>query len=104
MIGDLDPNLVYRNEQIPKIVTELKEMAEILEITENNIKHIKQNQSVVIKLDSLPDKEFKGTIKSISKVVRVKSKNQPSKILEAIVHFDEVDSEIMRPGMRMFRA
>jgi t-SNARE complex subunit (syntaxin) len=29
MIGDLDPNLVYRNEQIPKIVTELKEMAEI---------------------------------------------------------------------------
>jgi len=82
-------------------VANLSEIIGKLEITENNIKHIKQNQSVVIKLDSLPDKEFKGTIKSISKVVRVKSKNQPSKILEAIVHFDEVDSEIMRPGMRL---
>jgi HlyD family secretion protein len=82
-------------------VANLSEIIAKLEITENNIKHIKQNQSVSIKLDSLPDREFKGTIKSISKVVRIKSKNQPSKILEAIVHFNNVDSEIMRPGMRL---
>ncbi len=82
-------------------VANLSQIIAKLEITENNIKHIKQGQSVKVKLDALPDKEFNGTIESIAKVVRIKSKNQPSKILEAIVYIENVDTEIMRPGMRL---
>jgi len=82
-------------------VANLSQIIAKLEIAENNIKHIKLDQKVMIKLDALPDKEFKGVIKSISKVVRIKSKNQTSKILEAVVYIDVVDTEIMRPGMRL---
>jgi len=91
---------IYGNRRVVEVAN-LSEIIARLEITENNIKHIKTNQQVSIKLDAMPDIELKGIIKSISKVVRVKSKNQPSKILEAIVHFEKTDSEIMRPGMRL---
>jgi len=82
-------------------VASLSQIIAKLEIPENKIKHVTTNQLVTVKLDSLPDKEFKGSIKSLSQVVRIKSKNQPSKILEAIVYFDTVDTEVMRPGMRL---
>ncbi len=82
-------------------VANLSKIIAKLEISENNIKHIKKGQKVTVKLDSLPDKEFTGIIASIDQVVRIKSRNQPSKILEAIVDIDQVDTEIMRPGMRL---
>ncbi len=82
-------------------VANLSKIIAKLEIAENNIKHINQGQSVKIKLDSLPDKEFTGNIVSLGKVVKIKSKNQPSKILEAVVYIKNVDAEIMRPGMRL---
>ena len=91
---------IWGNRRVVEVANLSKIIAKI-EITENNIKHIRNNQNVTIKLDSLPDKEFKGAIKDISKVVRIKSKNQPSKILEATVFIDNVDTEIMRPGMRL---
>lgn len=82
-------------------VANLSKIIAKLEISENNIKHIQKGQKVTVKLDSLPDKEFTGIIASIDQVVRIKSKNQPSKILEATVDIDQVDTEIMRPGMRL---
>lgn len=82
-------------------VANLSKIIAKLEISENNIKHIRKNQDVIIKLDALPDKEFKGIIATMSQVVRIKSKNQPSKILEATVYIDNVDTDIMRPGMRL---
>jgi len=82
-------------------VANLSKIIAKLEISENNIKHIKQGQTVTIKLDALPDKEFTGHIDSLGKVVKIKSKNQPSKILEAIVDIQNVDTEVMRPGMRL---
>ena len=82
-------------------VANLSKIIAKLEVTENNIKYIKQGQTVKVKLDALPDKEFLGKIESVAKIVRIKSKNQPSKVLEAIVYIDDVDTEIMRPGMRL---
>lgn len=82
-------------------VANLSKIIAKLEIAENSIKHIQKGQEVTVKLDSLPDKEFKGKIASIDQVVRIKSRNQPSKILEAVVDIDQVDTEVMRPGMRL---
>lgn len=82
-------------------VANLSKIIAKLEVTENNIKYLKQGQSVKVKLDALPDKEYLGKVEAISKVVRIKSKNQPGKILEVTVYIDEVDTEVMRPGMRL---
>lgn len=91
---------IWGNRRVVEVANLSKIIANI-EIAENDIKHIKLNQKVQIKLDALPDMEFKGSITDISKVVRIKSKNQPSKILQAIVEIDKVDTEVMRPGMRL---
>ena len=82
-------------------VANLSKIIAKLEVTENNIKYIKEGQTVKVRLDALPDKEFMGNVESVAKIVRIKSKNQPSKVLEAIVYIDDVDTEIMRPGMRL---
>ena len=91
---------IWGNRRIIEVANLSKLIAKI-EIAENNIKHVKLNQKVKVKLDALPDREFSGVVVSLSKVVRVKSKNQPSKILEAVVDIDNVDIEVMRPGMRL---
>ena len=82
-------------------VADLSQIIAKLEINENTIKHVKKGQRVKIILDSLPDKVFWGEIQSLANVVRIKSKNQPAKILDATVKIENVDSEIMRPGMRL---
>jgi HlyD family secretion protein len=91
---------IWGNRRVVEVANLSKIIANI-EIAENDIKHVNLNQKVKVKLDALPDMEFQGSITDISKVVRIKSKNQPSKILQAIVEIDKVDTEVMRPGMRL---
>ena len=91
---------VWNGQRIIEVADLTKIIAQ-LEINENQIKDIKLGQKVKIVLDSLPDKEFFGTIQSIANVVRTKSKEQPAKILDATVKLDHVDAELMRPGMRL---
>ena len=82
-------------------VANLSQIIAKLEIPESNIRSVKEGLKVKIKLDSLPDKEFYGSIQSLARVVTIKSKNQPSKVLEATVFIENVDTEVMRPGMRL---
>lgn len=70
-----------------------------LEIKENDLSRVNVDQRVTFNMDAYPDTEFNGVIKELSKVVRIKSQNQPSKILDAEVHIDNPDKEIMRPNM-----
>ncbi len=83
-------------------VTEVADLDQIiaeLEIKENDMSRVAVGQKVKFILDAYPDMEFFGVIESLSKVVRSKSKNQPSKILDAQVTIKDLDLEIMRPGM-----
>ncbi len=83
-------------------VTEVADLEKIiaqLEIKENDMSRVAEGQPVKFVLDAYPDLEFSGTIESLSKVVRTKSKNQPSKILDAMVAIDDLNLNIMRPGM-----
>ena len=83
-------------------VTEVADLDQIiaqLEIKENDMSRVSEGQKVKFVLDAYPDLEFSGSIQSLSKVVRTKSKNQPSKILDAVVEIDGLDLSIMRPGM-----
>ncbi len=83
-------------------VTEVADLEKIiaqLEIKENDMSRVAEGQKVNFVLDAYPDLEFTGTIESLSTVVRTKSKNQPSKILDAVVSIDDLNLDIMRPGM-----
>lgn len=82
-------------------VANLEQIIARLDISESDINSVREGQNVIVRLDSLPDKEYGGHITTLSKVVKVKSKNQPGKILEATVFIDSVDTEVMRPGMRL---
>lgn len=70
-----------------------------LEVKENDVSRVKVGQKVTFNLDSYPDTEFNGRISELSKVVRTKSQNQPSKILDAKVIIEDPDQSIMRPNM-----
>ncbi len=72
-----------------------------LEVKENDVSRVKVGQKVTFNLDSYPDIEFSGHIFELSKVVRTKSQNQPSKILDAKVNIADPDNSIMRPNMNI---
>lgn len=80
-------------------VADLENITAKLEIKENDMSKVAEGQKVKFTMDAYPDLSFDGKIKSLSKVVRTKSKFQPSKILDAEVAIEATDLEIMRPGM-----
>lgn len=60
---------------------------------------IKTGLPVEIRLDSNPDKVFKGEVKSIGRIFRTKSSDQPTIVFDAVISVKDPDPESMRPGM-----
>ena len=56
-------------------------------------------QPVEIRLDSNPDRVFKGKVKELGRIFRTKSNDQPSIVFDAVISIDEPDPELMLPGM-----
>lgn len=52
-----------------------------------------------IRLDSSPERVFKGKIKSLARIFRTKSEEQPAIVFDAIIDIKDPDPETMRPGM-----
>ncbi len=82
-------------------VADLSGIVAKLEIPERDMSRVSVGQQVRFRLDANPDKQFLGTIQTLSNVVRQKSKTQPAKVIDAVVSVDNPDPEIMRPGMRV---
>jgi len=80
-------------------IADLDKMIARLEIRENDMSRVQEGLQVKFTMDAYPDLEFFGVIKTLSKVVRTKSKNQPSRILDAVVEIENSNREFMRPGM-----
>ncbi len=68
-------------------------------IAENDVSRISIGQKVAIELDAIQDKTFWGKVSALGQVVRVKSRQEPSKVYDATITIDEPDVELMRPGM-----
>jgi RND family efflux transporter MFP subunit len=60
---------------------------------------IKSGLDVEIRLDSNPDRVFKGKLTSLGRIFRTKSADQPSMVCDAAVTIQDPDPEMMRPGM-----
>ncbi len=60
---------------------------------------VKKNLEAEIRLDSSPDRAFTGKIKSLGRLFRTKSNEQPAIVFDAIIDIEDPDPETMRPGM-----
>ena len=60
---------------------------------------VKVGQPAEVRLDSNPDRVYKGVITSLGRVFRVKSDSQPAIVFDAVIDLSESDPELMRPGM-----
>ncbi|NRA61245.1 MAG: efflux RND transporter periplasmic adaptor subunit [Psychrobium sp.] len=68
-------------------------------IAENDVSRVSVGQRVEIKLDAVQERSFWGKIESLGQIVRVKSRDEPRKVYDALISIDEPDIDVMRPGM-----
>jgi multidrug efflux pump subunit AcrA (membrane-fusion protein) len=71
------------------------------EIEEAEAGHVQEGQTVSIRLDAFPDREYRGTVTTLSRAVQQKSWRNPLKIVKLTISLEETDPERMRPGMRV---
>jgi HlyD family secretion protein len=60
---------------------------------------VKEGQPAEVRLDSNPDRVYKGQVTSLGRVFRVKSDSQPAIVFDAVIDLSESDPGLMRPGM-----
>ena len=60
---------------------------------------VKVGQPAEVRLDSNPDRVYKGQVTSLGRVFRVKSDSQPAIVFDAVIDLSESDPGLMRPGM-----
>lgn len=70
------------------------------EVEEARAGRVREGQKAVLRLDAHPDREYRGTVQSISRAVQEKSWRNPLKVVHLRLSLDETDPERMRPGMR----
>jgi len=78
---------------------DLSQMEVALVIPEPQAGKVKVGLPVEVRLDSNPDLVFKGNIKSLGRIFRTKSPEQPAIVFDAVSTIDNPDPGMMRPGM-----
>jgi multidrug efflux pump subunit AcrA (membrane-fusion protein) len=77
----------------------LEQMQVLVTIPERGAGKVAVGQLAEVRLDAVPDRIFRGTVENIGAVFRRKSPTKPSIVFDAIVNLNELDAEVMRPGM-----
>lgn len=91
---------VWKAERVVEI-PDLTRMKAEGEVDEVDAGRVAVRQRVTLRLDALPDEEFKGTIISAGRTVqRKKGTQDPLKVLRVEIKLDRTDAARMRPGMR----
>lgn len=81
-------------------IPDLNRMEADGEVEEAQAGRVREGQAVDIRLDAHPDREYRGTVKTISRAVQEKSWRNPLKVVHLTLSLDTTDPERMRPGMR----
>lgn len=69
-------------------------------VDEAHAGRIAVGQSLVLRLDAYPDRQYRGQVKSIRRAVQRKSPHTSEKVVKVDIEVEETDRERMRPGMR----
>jgi HlyD family secretion protein len=91
-------NTSYMGETILEL-PDLTRMQMKAVILESQAGRVKVGQNTEVRLDSNPDRVYKGTVISLGRVFRVKSDSQPAIVFDALIDLTESDPVLMRPGM-----
>jgi multidrug efflux pump subunit AcrA (membrane-fusion protein) len=78
---------------------DLTQMEVAAVIPEPQAGKVKEGQAVEFRLDSNPDKVYKGTVKKLGRIFRTKSHDQPAIVFDATIAVLNSNPEHMRPGM-----
>jgi multidrug efflux pump subunit AcrA (membrane-fusion protein) len=90
---------VWRVATVLQIVS-LDDMEGLGEVDEVDSSQVKVGQAVALHLDAQPDIVLRGTIASVSTMVRRQSPENPLKIAELHIKLEANDKLRLRPGMR----
>ena len=71
-----------------------------MEVDESDTNKVSIGQSVEVVLNAFPERVFTGTISSKGQAYRNKSQRNQKVVFDAWVTLDEMDFDIMRPGMQ----
>jgi HlyD family secretion protein len=71
-----------------------------VEFDESHTAKVNIGQEVKVTLDAYPERPFKGKISEIGKAFRNKSQRNLKVVFDAWVTLDDMDTTIMRPGMK----
>ena len=91
---------VWRGRTVAEI-PDMESLQVLLQIPEREAARVKAGQRVRFRLEAKPEDNFEGRIESRGSVVRNRSRNQPAKVFDARVSIDQLEPELMRPGMRV---
>ncbi|KKO44537.1 hemolysin [Arsukibacterium ikkense] len=69
------------------------------EIDEIDLKRLQAGLAVEITLDAYPERRFNGVLQSLGNAVRDKSNDNLRRVVDASVSLNDLDTELMRPGM-----
>ncbi|MCL2916637.1 efflux RND transporter periplasmic adaptor subunit [Shewanella litorisediminis] len=78
---------------------DLDRMQVAMAIPEVEANRVRAGLRVKIRLDANPERVFHGTLSETGAVFRRKNDDIPLVVFDAVARFDEVDKELMRPGM-----
>jgi HlyD family secretion protein len=90
---------VYMGRTLLKIPS-LDKIAAQAEFDESYISKVAVGQQVKVTLDAFPERSFQGVIEDLGKAFRQKSQRNPKIVFDAYISIDELDIDIMRPGMK----
>lgn len=89
---------VWRGRTILRIAN-LETMEVAAEVPEPLVGHVELGQRAEVRLDAAPDRIFHGEVVDLGRLVRTKSWDTPSMVLDATIAIDDPDADLMRPGM-----
>ena len=69
------------------------------EIDEIDLKQLQPGLAVEVTLDAYPERRFNGVLQSLGNAVRDKSNDNLRRVVDASVSLNDLDTELMRPGM-----
>lgn len=78
----------------------LDKIAVKVEFDESHTPDVNLGSDVRVTLDAFPERSFTGKISEIGKTYRSRSRNNLKVVFDAWVTLDQMDLEIMRPGMK----
>ncbi len=89
---------VFMSQKILEIPN-LEKMQVKTTVPEHQVSELRLGQKVKVTLDALPDRVFNGHLSKLGRIVRVKARDDQSMVYDAVISLDEVDPDVMRPGM-----